>query len=131
MAKLPKLTPFWYEPEGQDDEGEKVRFLLRPLTQQQMVDVEEHYVDGRITGKAQYIAGKLGIVQVQGAYHPQTNQPAVPPSCFEWLDRTLVKLCGLRLIIEDRGLDWDQIMKPLREGAAAEPAKPEETDEGN
>lgn len=131
MAKQPKLTPFWYTPEGQD-EGEKVSFLLRPLTQPQMVEVEEHYVDGKQTAKAQYVAGRLGIIQVRGVTHPETGEPAVVPSCFEWLSRSWVKLCGTRLIAEDAGLDWDEIMKSLEPGEPpAGPPKPEDDPEGN
>lgn len=125
--RMPKLTPFWYTPEGQ----EEVSFLLRPLTQPQMVEVEEHYRNGRATERAQYVAGTIGIIQVKGIHHPTTGQPAVVPACFDWMDRRLVKLCGLRLIVEDLGLDWDQIMKPLADAPESKALQPQDTDEGN
>lgn len=130
MAKLPRLTPFWYTPEGQE-EGEQVSFLLRPLTQPQMIEVEEHYVNGKQTGKAQYVAGRLGIIQVKGYVHPQTGEQPVIPSCFDWLPRSWVKLCGARLIAEDHGIDWDELMGPLKSGEAPREHKQEEDPEGN
>lgn len=110
MSKAPRLTPFWYVPEGQ--EGEEVSFKLRPLTQPQMVDVEEHYVNGRSTDKANYIAGTLGIIEVKGIRHPETQQLVKLPD-FSWLPRGWVRLCGMRLLAEDAGLDWDELMAGL------------------
>lgn len=130
MSQLTKLTPFWYEPEGQG-EGEAISFHLRPLTQPQMVEVEEHYEDGKVTGKAEYVAGTLGIIAVKGLRHPETGVPAVPPMCFDWVPRGLVKACGRRLIVNDWGLDWDKIMKPLTEGEPPPDPKPHEDPEKN
>lgn len=122
---IPKVTPFWYTPEGQND-GEQVSFKLRPLTQPQIVDVEEHYRDGRMTGKATYVAGTLGIVGVKGFRHPETGDPAVPPQCFDWLPRSWVRLCGTRLLANDQGIDWDAQMAELINGET-----PEEDPQGN
>lgn len=111
---IPKLTPFWYTPEGQAD-GEHVSFKLRPLTQPQMVEVEEYYDrEGKITARATYMAGTLGIAGVKGVRHPDTDEPAIPPQCFEWLPRSWVRLCGSRLIAEDQGIDWDSWMSDVK-----------------
>ena len=107
-----QLTPFWYTPEGQDASA-AVSFQLRPLTQPQMVDVEEHAEPNtdRISRKGQWIAGSIGIVSVKGAAHPETGEAAAMPECLKWINRHLVRMCGLRLIANDAGLDWHGVIR--------------------
>lgn len=114
---MSKVTPFWFQPPDQ-----AIEFRLRPLTQPQMVEVEEHRgADGTISRKGQWVAGTLGIIGIRGATHPDTGNSAAVPECFQWIDRNLIRMCGLRLIINDQGLDWEKALK----GEHGQPDAPE------
>jgi hypothetical protein len=120
-SNIPRLAPFWYTPEGQEETAEKISFHLRPLSQPQMVDIEEHYVGGRQTKKAQFIAGTMGVIGVKGIRNPETGARPIIPECFDWIPRAWVRLAGMRLIAEDQGIDWDKLMEGLDPSEAEGP----------
>lgn len=140
MQLAPKLLPFWYEPEFQTGQPPFVRFKLRPLTQQEMIDVEELYTEARpgapsrTTRAAQFKAGMLAIVAVENV----TDEAGEPIRWPYGIDRhgqaaealrTMVVQAGLRIIVEMSGGDWARFVKEVEDAnkpqqpAEAEPAK--------
>lgn len=121
------LQPFWYEPEFQDDEAEKIEFRLRPLTEADMVDVEELYIAGRPTQRAQYAAGCRAIIDVRGAYEANGD----PAKSVARMPRHLVSLAGYRAIVAQEGGDWEDKVRRMRafitgESLDDEPEEPHE-----
>jgi hypothetical protein len=132
MQLAPKLTPFWYQPEYQ--EGTPVRFLLRPLTQQQMIDVESLYgPDGQWTRAAQFHAGMLAIQSCDGVLDDK-QEPIRWPIGIDrhgkdaTLLRGLVCHAGMRIIAEMNGSDWGNILQTTDRLAENEAKQPAEAD---
>ena len=124
---VPNLAPYWYKPEGTDG----LEFRLRPLSESQMIEVESLYGrDGRSNLKAEWTAGTMGIIGVRGSAsaNPANGQPAVPPACFDWLPRHAVRLAGIRLILEEKGVVWSDIQKGLTGEELDDAEKPPEDD---
>lgn len=136
MARLaPKLTPFWYEPEFQDI-PDPVSVRLRPLTQADMIEIEELYEDGIYpTRRAYYRAGRLAITEVRGLFDDD-GAPAKWPACADRVERHLVVMAGFRAITEQSGGDWAVIVREMRARMEGEPvdekaAEPHEDPEKN
>lgn len=108
-----KLTPFWYEPEFQ--EGDKVKFRLRPLTQRDMIELDEFADEaGNLPRRAQYEAGVKAITAVQGFTDEDGNELSWS-ACSDLIDRYLITQCGFRAIVAQNGGDWDAIASRIRD----------------
>lgn len=108
-----KLTPFWYEPEFQGDD--KVKFRLRPLTQRDMIEIDDFGGDlGALTRRAQYEAGMKAITAVQG-FVDEDGKDLMWPGCAPLVDRELVTQCGFRAIVAQSGGNWDEMVAKIRE----------------
>lgn len=139
MQLAPKLQPFWYAPEFQTDDP-PVRFKLRPLTQQEMIDVEELYTEGRpgvpsrTTRAAQFKAGMLAIQAVENLAD-ESGEPIRWPYGIDRKGvaaeelRTMIVQAGLRIIVEMNGGDWKRFVAAVDDAqkseqpAEADPAK--------
>lgn len=136
MQLAPKLLPFWYVPEFQADEP-PVRFKLRPLTQQEMIDVEDLYTEARpgspprTTRASQFKAGMLAIQAVENV----TDESGEPIRWPYGIDRkgraaedlrALIVQAGLRIIVEMNGGDWARFVEEVEE--ANKPQQPAEAD---
>lgn len=133
MQLLPKLQPFWFEPPYQEP-GEAVRFQLRPLTQAEMIECEDLYKEGQWTRIAQYRAGMTSIVACdgisdadgkpvrwgRGAVIGETHGKAGQEL------RSMVVLCGLRILTEMNGQDWAAIIAEANRKAEGDDALPPE-----
>lgn len=119
------LTSFWYEPEFQGDE--KVKFKLRPLTQRDMIEIDE-FMDsnGGVTRRSQYEAGMRAITAASGFVDEEGNEVKWP-TCAPFVDRNLIIACGFRSIIAQTGGDWDAIVAKIRKALAGEDV-PESSD---
>lgn len=124
MQLAPKLLPFWYEPEFQTGEPPFVRFKLRPLTQQEMIDVEELYTPARAdvpslsTRAARFKAGMLAIIACDGIADEKGEPIRWPAGINERAGREvdalreMICMAGLRIIVEMNGEDWKKIVAP-------------------
>lgn len=110
---MPKLAPFWYEPEFQDDGDDPVAFQLKPLTQGEMVEIEDFYDEGRITRRAMYEAGRRAIIGYRGIADENGQSPPWR-DIAERVHRHLIVVAGWRAITEATGGDWDLVMGQLR-----------------
>lgn len=138
MQLAPKLQPFWYVPEFQSEDP-PVRFKLRPLTQAEMIEVEELYTEARpgvpplSTRAAQFKAAMLSITACEGI----TDEKGDPIRWPLGVDRAhaddslrmLICQAGLRIIVEMNGGDWKRFVQAVDEAqkseqpAEADPAK--------
>ena len=116
-----KLTPFWYEPEFHQD-ADKVKFHLRPLTQRDMVEIDEYCErNGDLTGRAQYEAGLKAIIAVRGLTDEDGNE-ARWPACAPFVDRHHISQAGARAVIEQTGGNWAAIVQKMRQTLGLEVA---------
>lgn len=103
MDLRPKLTPFWFTPDGQD-ENDAVEFKLRPLTEPQVMDLFATYgPEGRPTESTWYRAGEMGIVEVRNL--TIDGKPARWPQHRNVIPYKWVSSCGVNLCIEAWGRD--------------------------
>jgi len=130
MQLAPKLLPFWFTPEFQEGTA-PVKFRLRPLTQAEMIEVEELYGEHGWTRAAQFRAGMLSIIACE-------NIVAADGKPVRWPDgievpgtalRGLIAHCGMRIIVEMNGNDWSEIIGLVESRADKQPAEasPEKT----
>jgi hypothetical protein len=126
--KLPaKLSPFWYAPEFGNDEAHPVRFKLRPLTQEQIIEVEDMFTpsaDG--TGRAswnrraQFRAAMISIAAVDGL-EDANGEPLRWPFGIDVQGevgqqlRDLICIAGMRIITEAQGNDWAALIAGINE----------------
>lgn len=133
MQLAPKLGPFWYEPEFQSGSPPFVRLKLRPLTQQEMIEVEQLYVAARpgmpplSTRAAQFKAAMLSIVACEHI-KDEKDEPIRWPSGIDRHGaaaedlRTMIVQAGLRIIVEMSGGDWRKFVSAVTE--PEEPLQP-------
>lgn len=125
MQLAPKLQPFWFTPEFQDEEPH-VRFRLKPLTQEQMIEVESLYEDGSWTRTAQFRAGMLSIVGCENIFDPEGRPVRWPHGIDDSPGaglRLLICHCGMRIIVEMNGGDWGEIMGQATKATPTQPAE--------
>jgi len=118
------LVPFWHEPEGQDsvEEGKRVRFKLRPLTQPQVNDLFSTFElvghdKRKPTAATWYAAGCMGL---DGALSAASNvienlavdgKPARWPRDKNVVPHEMVSSCGVRLCLDSWGEDAGEAEK--------------------
>lgn len=124
-----KLTPFWYEPEFQG--ADKARFRLRPLTERDMIELQEFCGEnGSLTARAQYEAGIKAITAAEG-FKDEDGAELRWPNCAPYVDRNLITQAGFRAIIAQTGGDWSDTIARIRaeiDGAPPAPATPGEAE---
>lgn len=103
---MPKLAPFWYEPEFQPEGEEKISFLLKPLTQADMIEVDEHENPNR----ARYVAGRMAIMRIRGLADDDGNEVRWA-EVADRFERSLVVQAGFRAICAAGQIDWAFVVK--------------------
>lgn len=102
MAQLrPKLTPFWYTPEGQDEDP--AEFKLRPLTQPQIVELFETFRDNHPTGVTWYRAGEMAIVDIRNLSDSEGRAVSWPKHKAH-IPYSWISSCGAKIYVESMGL---------------------------
>lgn len=105
MAKLlPKLTPWNYTPEALENEETPPVFRLRPLTQGQIVELQETYKDGAPTPATWYKAGEMSILTVDNLVEAD-GRPAKWPTCKPRTPASWVAECGAEAWLRSQGFD--------------------------
>jgi hypothetical protein len=124
MDITPNLVPFWHEPEGQDnvEQGQRVRFKLRPLTQPQVSELFSTFETAsettrRPTAATWYAAGCMGLDGVaQAGENPIQNltiagKPARWPRDKLYVPHGFVSSCGVKLCMDAWGDDSGETEK--------------------
>lgn len=114
MELMPKLTPFWYTPETQEQEGE-VEFRLRPLTQAQLVELDEMQGPDKpialvLKPTTMYAAARMAVVGIRGVVDGEGNELKWTEDVAEAMPRHLMVQAGWRLLEQARGRDWDALV---------------------
>ncbi len=121
MELVPKLTPYWYTLE--DDE--EVRFRLAPMTQPQLAEVEGSFVNGQATTATFCKAAILTIRAVEGITDPETGQPAKWPQCQLRIPVDVLTEVGAESYLQARGrtlngLDTDELSEDPEKNSSSQ-----------
>jgi hypothetical protein len=102
---LPKLAPWNFTPTTGD--ADPPIFRLRPLTQPQIIELEESYKDGRPTAGTWYKAGQMAIASVSNLLD-EKGEEAKWPHCQNRVPRAWVAEAGAEAWLKSNGFDVDE-----------------------
>lgn len=105
------LAPYWYTPENQPDEDDKIRFRLKPLTQPQVVEIVGS-IEGKASAQDWYRAGEMGLNggrEIEGL--TINGKPATWPRDRDSIPYEYIVACGAHLFTQAMSADSEDARK--------------------